>query len=111
MQIKCLEIRDAGTFIPVICLHPTPDNESQRYLLRRDGYSGSQDEQCIIMVDAQCRGCAYDPYDWNDRTKQTAHNYIRDHWHTITDGDVIDVQYILGESDTIKVSERETEPL
>ena len=35
MEVKCLEIRDDGTFIPVICVRPVPDNEAQRYLLRR----------------------------------------------------------------------------
>lgn len=110
MEIKCLEIRDHGTFIPVICVRPVPDNEAQRYLLRRDGYSGDSAERCIIMIDEQCRGVAYDPYDWvrDMRTKQTAHLYIQEHWHILADGDVIDVQFILGETKTRKISERET---
>ena len=108
MEVKCLEIRDRGTFIPVICIRPTPDNEEQRYLLRRDGYSGSPEERCIIMINAQCRGAAYDPYDWtNDtRTKRTAHHYIEKHWSTLVDGDVVDVEYILGETAEPKTSER-----
>ena len=112
MEIKCLELRDAGTFIPVICIRPTPDNEAQRYLLRRDGYSGSDDEHCIIMIDAQCRGVAYDCYEWRDaRTKGTAHHFIAEHWAELRDGEVIDVQFILGEKDQPKLSERETAPL
>lgn len=59
MEIKCLEIRDAGTFIPVICIRPVPENEAQRYLLRRDGYRGDATERCIIMIDAKCRGVAF----------------------------------------------------
>jgi hypothetical protein len=107
MKVKCLEIRDSMTFIPVICVHPTPDNEAQRYLLRRDGYSGRRDEQCIIMIDAQCRGVAYDCYDWpgGSRTKKVAHNYIAEHWHELSDGDVIDVEFILGETTEQKISE------
>lgn len=110
MEIKCLEIRDAGTFIPVICIRPVPDNEAQRYLLRRDGYRGDDSEQCIIMIDAQCRGVAYDAYDWtrDARTKKNAHLYIADNWHTLNDGDVIDVQFILGETTEAKISERVT---
>lgn len=112
MLVKTLEIRDEGTFIPVICIHPTPANAAQRYLLRRDGYSGQQDERCIIMVDAQCRGCAYDPYEWTgSRTKQIAHDYIRNNWAAIKDGDVIDVQFILGETEAPKVSEAISEPI
>lgn len=108
MEIKCLELRDENTFIPVICIRPVPENEEQRYLLRRDGYRGDPLERCIIMIDAQCRGVAYDCYDWtNDlRTKRTAHNYIAEHWFTLKDGDVVDVQFILGETAAPKVSER-----
>jgi hypothetical protein len=107
MEIKCLEIRDAGTFVPVICIRPVPLNEAQRYLLRRDGYSGGIDESCIIYINAQCRGVAYDPYDWpsNPRTHRVAHDYIRNNWPTLKDGDVIDVEFILGETNERKISE------
>ncbi len=108
MEVKCLEIRDDGTFIPVICIRPVPTNEAQRYLLRRDGYSGTAAERCVIMIDAQCRGVAYDCYDWADgsRTKKIAHNYIAEHWHELADGDVIDVEFILNERPEKKISER-----
>lgn len=107
MEIKCLEIRDAMTFIPVIALRPVPENESQRYLLRRDGYRGDASEHCIILIDAQCRGVAYDPYDWpsNPRTKRVAHVYIEEHWSELADGDVIDVEFILGLTPAPKMSE------
>jgi hypothetical protein len=110
MEIKCLEIRDSNTFIPVICIRPIADNEAQRYLLRRDGYRADDTERCIIMIDAQCRGVAYDPYDWTRgrRTQARAHVYIADHWAELDDGDVIDVEFILGEKPTRKISERET---
>jgi hypothetical protein len=112
MEVKCLEIRDEATFFPVICIRPTPENEAQRYLLRRDGYCGDNSEHCIIMIDAQCRGAAYDPYDWKDRrTKGNAHLFIKKNWHTLKDGAVIDVQFILNETATPKSSERETVPL
>lgn len=107
MEIKCLEIRDDGTFIPVICIRPVPINEAQRYLLRRDGYRGDVSERCIILIDAQCRGVAYDCYNWVDgcRTKKIAHKYIAEHWVKLKDGDVIDVEFILGERETPKISE------
>jgi hypothetical protein len=88
-----------------------PENEAQRYLLRRDGYSGGEEEACIIMIDAQCHSCAYDPYAWPNRTKRNAHDYIRIHWADLKDGDVIDVEFILGETKTPKLSERETAPI
>lgn len=113
MEVKCLELRDSMTFIPVICIRPVPVNEAQRYLLRRDGYSGTNEERCIIMIDAQCRGVAYDPYDWGQdpRTKINAHIYIEEHWADLVDGDVIDVEFINGEKPTKKISERLEAPL
>jgi hypothetical protein len=112
MEIKCLEIRDAGTFVPVICIRPVPDNEEQRYLLRRDGYKGDPSEACIIYINAQCRGVSYDPYNWpgQPRTHRVAHDYIEKHWFTLRDGDVVDVQFILGETKQCKTSERVTMP-
>jgi hypothetical protein len=108
MEVKCLELRDRNTFIPVICIRPVPDNDAQRYLLQRDGYRGDDSEQCIIMIDAQCRGVAYDPYDWTKdrRTKFVAHDFIRFNWSSLKDGDVVDVQYILKETTQPKLSER-----
>lgn len=106
MEVKCLEIRDEATFIPVICLRPVPTNQGQHYLLRRDGYAGNIHENCVIVIKGQCRGCQYDPYAWGDRTMKTAHAWIEDKWHSLRDGEVIDVQFILGETQQAKESER-----
>jgi hypothetical protein len=107
MEIKCLEIRDSMTFIPVICIRPVPTNSAQQYLLRRDGYSGSISESCIIMIDAQCRGVNYDPYSWTrSRTHKIAHDHIAKNWHDLKDGDVVDVEFILGETSQPKHRER-----
>jgi hypothetical protein len=112
METKCLEIRDSGTFIPVICIWPVAVNDAQRYLLKRDGYRADHTEQCIIMINAQCYGAEYSPYSWNDsRTKRNAHLYIQAHWSELCDGDVIDVEFILGETASPKLSERVTVPL
>jgi hypothetical protein len=113
MEVRCLEIRDAMTFVPVICIKPVPANEGQRYLLRRDGYSCATDDPIVIMIDAQCRGVAYDPHDWpgDSRTKPRAHAYIGEHWAELKDGDVVDVEFILGETASPKVSERVGNPV
>jgi hypothetical protein len=86
-------------------------NEAQRYLLERDGYRADQDEHCIIVIDAQCRGVAYDPYEWTGRqgrTLKTAHHWIENHWEELQDGSVVDVEFILGETPKPKVSESKT---
>lgn len=108
MEVKCLEVRDEGTFMPVICIKPIPENEYQRWLLRRDGYSGNASESCVIVIKPQCNGVSYDSYSWGDRTMNVAHAYIERNWETLLDGEVIDVQYILGETSTKKISEGES---
>jgi hypothetical protein len=112
MEVKCLEVRDRNTFCPVICIRPVPSNEAQRYLLQRDGYRGKPDEYCIIYIQPQCRGVSYDPYNFpaNPRTHRVAHDYVQRQWATLKDGDVIDVEFILGETEAPKVSEREDYP-
>lgn len=47
-----------------------------------------------------------DPFDWNDRTMHTAHEWITKHFHTLKNGDVVDVEFILGETKVPKRSER-----
>jgi hypothetical protein len=53
-------------------------------------------------------------YEWGESVRRTfgvAHNYIIKHWHDLHDGDVVDVEWILGETKQKKISERVTEPL
>jgi hypothetical protein len=108
MEVKCLEIRDKATFCPVICIRPVPENDAQRYLLRRDGYAAADDSSSttIILITNQCKGVSYDPYEWNDRTFKTAHVWIETFWCDLEDGDVIDVEFILCETSEKKRSER-----
>jgi hypothetical protein len=112
MEIKCLEVRDANTFMPIICVRPVAQNEAQRYLLRRDGYRADSNEHCIIVIKPQCRGVSYDPYNWNDgaRTMKVAHGWIESNWAQLKDGDVVDVEWILKEKPEKKISECEEWP-
>lgn len=109
MEVKCLEVRDSGTFIPVIAIRPVAANKAQEYLLRRAGYNAGADESCVILLPASCRGpgpATYDIYDWDDRTYKNAHHFITKHWSELADGDVVDVEYILGETSEPKRSEQ-----
>lgn len=122
MRAKLLELRDEGTFIPLLCVDMNPEpwaghdggeqNEAQRYLLRRCGYPCSGMPN-IAITNANCDGgrCNNDPYYWGDRTFQTAHLYITENWAKLNDGDVVDVSFILGETQAPKVSERRSAPL
>ena len=132
MQAKALEIRDRMTFVAALAVEmgpgkPYPNNANltldelqvlldakvaRAYLLRRCGYS--LDGPPMIMLtrlDGDAHHATTDPYVWNDRTFKAAHLYITKNWATLKDGDVIDVEFILGETAQPKVSERETVPV
>lgn len=106
MESKCFEVRDRWTFCPVICIKPIGVNYEQKYLLRRDGYDAGDFEPNVIYIKSQCRGVEYDVFAWQDRTHKTAHQFVKDNWKALRDGDVIDVEFILGETKVKKKSER-----
>ena len=123
MKAKALEVRDRATFIPVLCVDMNPTFRSSvnedatphlglDYLLRRCGYP-CDGEPTILMcrLDGKGKGAHCDPYDWADRTMSVAHNWIVSSWAELKDGDVVDVEFILGETTTQKRSEREEFPL
>jgi hypothetical protein len=114
MNTKILEIRDRNTFFAVLAVDMNPDNEAQRWHLRRVGYPCDGCANIAIThVRAGGDRCWNDPYGWNDgaRTYPVAHLHIIRHWAELKDGDVIDVEFILGETQTKKTSERFEEGL
>lgn len=123
MRVKLLEIRDEGTFMPMLCVDMNPadsmfammapeEYEKRRYLLRRCGYAcDGKPNVAITLLDANGDSCSNDPHYWGNRTRQAAHSYIIDHWDELRDGDVVDVQFILGETTEPKKSERITAAL
>ena len=104
MIVRVVEIRDKATFIPALAINTMPANEGQRYLLRRAGYASNG--ETTILVHLSSGQANYDVYAWNNRTMQQAHNWIQEHFHELNDGDVVDVEYILGVSKSPKLSER-----
>lgn len=107
MEVKMLEIRDHGTFIPVMCIATKSDVMEEHYLLRRLGFSS--DTHLIQLVWIGRGLTQYDPMKWNDRTFFNAHDHITKTWKELKSGDVVDVAYILGETDKPKISERYNE--
>ena len=112
MESKLFEIRDAATFIPILCVLMDPKSPMihiegrQRWLLSRAGYG----TPTVLMVEinggsgrSEC-----DPYGHgrSNRTYAVAHEYIIWHLSELKSGDVIDVEFILGESKIPKRSEQ-----
>jgi hypothetical protein len=111
MEVKTFEVRDEGTFIPVLAISLAPNNEEDRYLLARAGYGRTEAEQIggdyVLLTRLSGGGpCNYDFEAWGNRTLGCAHAYIKNCWDDLKSGQVIDVQYILAETEKPKESER-----
>lgn len=103
MDTKLLEIRDRATFIPAMAIRVSGQDG---YLMRRAGFG---DVPMVYLVMLATEKCRYDPYNWdNMRTMGNSHNYIEEHWDELQSGDVVDVEFILGESKQPKLSEAST---
>lgn len=99
MICKTFEIRDSMTFIPAMGIQLLPACMGDRALIARAGYGVSPSEQGEHIVLVRLSDCkaANDPYDWSDRTMKAAHNHIINNWDSLSSGDLIDVEFILGE--------------
>lgn len=102
-EVKILEIRDRGTMIPAYAILAQAANAEQDFLLRRVGFNG-QPSVIVSFLNGE-RISTADAYAWGDRTMQTAHLYIEDKFKELKDGDVVDVEFILGETQQPKQSE------
>jgi hypothetical protein len=106
---KVLEIRDSATCIPVLAIRMLAKNGIQNYYIHgRMGYPKDGSAIAVIQLN-DCDGNC-DPYAWRGRTMPVAHHFIYDHFDELSDGDVIDVEFILGETPHRKISERLTIP-
>lgn len=114
MLSKVFEVRDRMTFIPVLAIELRPDERlnweklnAQAWLLRRSGYGPAPRGTFIMLtrLDASAMQ-AIDAHEWGDRTFSVAHDFIQKNWMSLSDGEVIDVEFILKESTEKKISER-----
>lgn len=94
MNVKLFELRDHATFIPAIAIQVSGDDG---WLAQRAGY-GPYRMVLFSRLDGGGR-LEYDPFAWGDRTFHVAHKYIQDNWEELEDGDLIDVRWILGETE------------
>src|SRR5258708_3474103 len=108
MQTKMIEIRDSGTTIAAIAIRMLADGPVERRFLRHCGYP--DDGSSVTLMRLADQLATNDPYSWAElrqgtRTMQVAHDFILRNWPDIIDGQVVDVQVILGERDTPKTPE------
>lgn len=107
VEAKLFELRDKGTFVPALCILMESKHDQEAWLLRRSGFARGQNLVIMTGIQSHPDKASYSPYDWGDnRTRQVAHNYITTHWKELPTGAVIDVEFILGEVQTPKNTER-----
>jgi hypothetical protein len=118
MEAKTFEVRDRGTFIPILAVKLTPSTEADRYLLGRAGFGTRPEDQAAYVVVVRIAGgtgkASCDPFDWSidhTRTLQVAHQHIIKKWSELASGDVVDVEYLLALSPSPKPSESRSVPL
>lgn len=110
-HLKLFEVRDRATCIPIIAVRLHFGSKKEQWLAARAGYTPVSRQGYFVLVGLLAGDfpLRWDPNRWSDpgyrRTLKFAHEYIRDHWDTLTSGDVVDVEFILGEKD--KPSETE----
>lgn len=111
-ETKLLEIRDEGTFIPVLAIWLESETDSGRYLLARAGYAENPSPAHIVIwqMDGGAGRATSNAYKWASHTMNTAHLYIIKNWDEIETGEVIDVEFIRGETRVKKISERFNSP-
>lgn len=86
------------------------ENDVQAYYLHTHaGYP--PDGSSIMLMKLYDGKATNDPYEWESlgmgkRTMGVAHDWILKHFDELQDGDVVDVEFILGASSTKKIPER-----
>lgn len=109
MNLKFLELRDRATRIPIFAFATEPyagaiDRiyKKEHWLLRCAGFDCTHPMVIIGRIDCSSSlnsHCTYDPTMHGDRTFKVAHDFLEAHWEQIQSGDVIDVEFLLGEKD------------
>lgn len=103
-EVRCFEVRDQGTHIPVMAIRFTADAGESDYPLRRAGYL--RGVPYVLLIHLGTGRSNYDPFAWPNRTMRVAHDAIGAKWDTL--GLVVDVEYELGLTSAPKVSEQFT---
>lgn len=111
MTTKTFEVRDAGTFIPVLAVRLDPVDRHDQYLLSAAGFGTDEKanrEYVILIPLTDTKRATYDIYGWGSsaRTYPVAHQHIIDNFDDLPNGAVICVEFLLGERPEPKVSQR-----
>jgi len=106
LDAKLIEVRDSMTTIPALAWKPDPSDEAELWFWSRSGF-GRTPGDYVFLMRLSDQETKIDPYGWgHTRTMPTVHRHLMEHWDLVRNGDVIDVQFLLGETTIPKESER-----
>lgn len=104
-EVKFFQIRDDGTHIPCLATWVQVEPHS-REMIRAGWRIG---DIVVYLMKLNTLETQYDHDNWTvangPRTMPKAHRYIEEHWHTLKNHQVVDVEFILGERTTPKEPE------
>ncbi len=112
MISKLFEIRDRHTLIVVLATRLEPNDAAEHYLFARSGYGEYPSDQAEYVLVTQIDGghgiATSDPFKWDysARSMRVAHHHILQQFDQLETGAVIDVEFILGETERPKVAQR-----
>lgn len=110
MEVKTFEVRDSMTCISALAIKAGARDEAERWLWSRAGFGESAKEQsCYVLVaniDSGTGKLTCDPWAQRSGTMREAHTYIDAHFDELENGAVVDVEYIRGDTDAPKISDR-----
>lgn len=116
LNVKIFEIRDVATTIPAMAFRFAHYEDSpigvdeMIWLLERAGFGQrpTDHRQYTFLMRLEDAECHYDVYEWRGgaRTMPEAHKFISRNWSDLNTGDIIDIEFILGETSEKKTSDR-----
>jgi hypothetical protein len=110
MIARLFEIRDRGTFIPLLAVQCDPANEDERYLLAHAGFGKNAATQRRYVlcgeIDSGKFRMSYDPFDFPTGTLRQAVEHIQANFEALESGAVIDVEFLRGERRAPRQPER-----
>lgn len=105
MKTKVFEVRDSATLLPVLAVKMEGHTEKEKKIVGRGGFASYH----ILVTDLENKETNHDPFAWDNSTMKTIHQYLIQHFDEVENTDVIDAEFIRGESQQPKSSEIKTD--
>ena len=105
-EVKIIEGRDIGTCLVLMAIMMMPDNEHEKWLLAKVGYSGGA-THLVHLTLLSSNESHYSPDAWGSITLKEIHEEIVANWEVLRSGDMIDIAFIKGRRMTMCMRDKE----